>query len=560
MGLTSLILLLSLVSVGAAMEERGQISSIESGESVIIDASGFPGFYYSTYYGTHYETLMLNFSEDGRVDVGDATYTLKISYGSTALLGDKYKILNAGNQDLLLSKSLVSYGKRTLEIGQDYALGEEYKLVLKDMNAEGALFELQKNSVPVSTQVLKEGGKFEYKSKINGTEYKTITATVDWIMFGESPAARLKSVTQYSENPIEIKVGDEYGEFKVTKIEKKKIELKNTVPIDLQPGREVSILDDFIKFKVAKNVYRAYPYTQNDKVKKYDVRGTAFNPKYATSFSWTADNFGAFFYDLEHNLSTEQINLTVNTATEIVEKGDLVYESTPVKIPYKNPEMMNCQEEYFKNGYYVMGWQGDKFAALGSAGRLSKIIMDSDEDTLLKTGEEWDLGEGYTLTIKDISTDSVYACLSKNNIPVHSTVIKPGASADIGTHTLLYTRNIDGVYIPIVSVYFNMVFMADTNMVELKYPLHFSDSPLEINIADEIGELKVIHNDGKLRLENKRKLHLDGKVEITDDMGLKVLSKKFILYPYISRVECGELIIHEQSLPVITLEEYLIGA
>ena len=67
---------LSLVPVSSAVEERGTIASIEQGESLIMDGASFPGFYYSASSGTHYETLMLNFTKDGVVDVGDASYIL----------------------------------------------------------------------------------------------------------------------------------------------------------------------------------------------------------------------------------------------------------------------------------------------------------------------------------------------------------------------------------------------------------------------------------------------------------------------------------------------------
>lgn len=551
-------MVLSLVPVSSAVEERGTIASIEQGESLIMDGASFPGFYYSASSGTHYETLMLNFSKDGVVDVGDASYILKISYGSTALLGDKYKVLNAGDTDILLSKSLVSYGKRTLEVGQDYVLGEGYKLILKDMNKDGSMFELQKNSVPVSTRILKEGEKFEYETRINGTKYKTITATVEWMIYGESPTVHVKSVTQYSENPSILKVGDEYGKFGVKSITNQKVELKNTAPIHLPLNGDVSILDDFVSFKVAKGVYTAYPYTESEDVKAYNVRGVPLNN--VGSFTWTAENFGAFFYDLEHSASTEQLEVVVDLAEKMIEKGNLVYESVPVKVPFRNPEMMDYHEDYFNDGYHVIGWQGEKYATLGSAGKIARILLDDNGEMILKYGSELDIGEGYTLMMTDAASDTVYLKLLKNTIPVYSSVIKPGKSADIGTHTFLYTRNIAGIDVPIFSVYVSAVFEGDGALLQLKYPMYISDSFLNINAGDKSGNLEVVENQGKLRLENKKSIPVHEDLDVTDDICFDVSSSsKVLFYPYISRVNTGESIIPAQSLPPMTIEQYLIG-
>ncbi|MCO5383922.1 MAG: hypothetical protein NHB15_19170 [Methanosarcina barkeri] len=126
-----------------AIEQRGPLISIAAGEHTILNGENCPGFYYSTSAGTYYESLELNFSEDGLIDTGNATYTSKITSGSTAFFGKKYKVFEDG----LITENLVSYGSRDLQRGNDYDLGNGYKLVLTGINEDSALLELQKNSL-----------------------------------------------------------------------------------------------------------------------------------------------------------------------------------------------------------------------------------------------------------------------------------------------------------------------------------------------------------------------------------------------------------------------------
>ncbi|WP_279385112.1 S-layer protein domain-containing protein [Methanosarcina barkeri] len=389
-----------------AIEQRGPIVNISAGEHTILNGENCPGFYYSTSTGTYYESLELNFSGDGLIDTGNATYTSKISYGSTAFFGKKYKVFENG----LITENLVSYGSRDLQRGNDYDLGNGYKLVLRGVNNDSALLELQQNSVPVTTESLEEGSKFKFNATINGTKYTILEGTLSRVLDSKDPIVSLSSVSQYSTAPIEINVGDQYGSFEVTEATDKKIELKNRVPIRMQPGDYVTILKDLIDFRVADNVYRACSYNMTkDVIKSYQIKGTSLTVNRSDSSSdscvWTADSFGMLYYDLENNFSTERLELNLNAEDDWIPEGGLVYESSPVKVPYKNPEMRNYGENAFDGGYSVLGWDGEKYAYLGDDQGIVNVLMDDNNSRCLYSGDEWDLGEGYTLRVDDIEWD-----------------------------------------------------------------------------------------------------------------------------------------------------------
>ena len=552
-----------------AIEQRGQILSIAGGDHHILNAENCPGFYYSTTSGTYYESLELTFSEDGFIETGDAIYTSKISSGSTAFFGKKYKVLEDG----LLSESLVSSGSRDLQRGNDFDLGNGCKLVLQGINGNYALLEFQKNSIPVTTKSVEEGSKFNFTTEVDGTEYVILEGTLEKVLDSKDPIVRLKSVNQYSDTPLKIEKGDEYGKFEVTEVTSKKIELKNRVPIRMQFGDYVPILDNLIDFRVADNVYRACSYNMTkDTITSYKIRGTSLavnrSDSSPDSCIWTADSFGMLFYDPEYDLSTESLELSLDAGNDWIPEGGLVYESLPVKVAYKNPEMRDYGEDWFNEGYSVLGWNGEKYAYLGSDQGIVNILLDEDEK-ILHPDEEYDLKEGYTLKVTDLDSDNACLTVFRNNLPVYSSIISPGKSADLGTHTLLYTKELNGVEVPLFSVYVDSVIQGEElSAVNLKYLLHFSDSPLGLDYGEEFGELTVVEIYPKLRLENKHAVWAGSEISVTEEIRIGLFEKKtsgnlyVTFYPFMNRVENVESILPSTtllSIPVMSIEEYLVG-
>lgn len=564
-----LMVLCITIPVEGAIEQRGQIISIAKGDHHILNAENCPGFYYSTTSGTYYESLELNFSEDGFIDTGDAIYTCKITSGSTSFFGKKYKVLEDG----LISEILISSGSRDLQRGNDFDLGNGYKLVLQGINGNYALLELQKDSVSVTTKSIEEGDKFNFTTEVEGTEYVILEGTLEKVLDSNDPIVRLKSVNHYSNMPLKIEKGDEYGKFEVTSFTNKSIELKNSAPISLQLGDYITLLDDLIDLRVADNVYRACSYNMTkDVISSYKIRGTSLTVNRSDSSpdscNWTADSFGMLFYDPEFDLSTESLNFSLDAGDDWIPEGGLVYESVPVKIAYENPEMMDYEEDWFNQGYSVLGWNGEKYAYLGTDQGIVNILLDEDEK-ILHPGEEYDLKEGYTLIVTDLDSDKACLTLSRNNLPVYSSIISPGMSADRGTHTFLYKKELNGVEVPLFSVYVDSVMQGDElSAVNLKHLLHFSESPLELDYGEELEELTVVETYPKLRLENKHAVWVGSDINVMEDIWIgrfekKTSGKSYVtFYPYMNKVESVESIlpsVSSWSIPAMSVEEYLVG-
>jgi len=193
----------------------------------------------------------------------------------------------------------------------------------------------------------------------------------------------------------------------------------------------------------------------------------------------------------------------------------------------------------------------------------SKMVLDTEDKQTLHIGELWDLGEGYTLTVKEIGTEdrAVLISLAKNGNEVYSGIVEPGKSADLGTHTFLYTKKINGVLAPVFSVYVEAVFGKD--MAQFKYPLMISDSPLEMNPGDTFGNVTVVSNSEKLRLENEQEVpvYYGTNVDATGDVWFKVASSATTVsfYPLITKIQQGESYISTSPLSEVPAEEYLMG-
>lgn len=564
-----LIFLFITIPAEGAIEQRGQILNISAGNHYILNAENCPGFYYSTTYGTYYESLELTFSEDGFIDTGDAIYTSKITSGSTAFFGKKYKVL----EDRLLSESLISSGSRDLQRGNDFDLGNGCKLVLQGINGNYALLELQRNYVPVTSKTVKEGAKFNFTTEVDGKEYVILEGTLEKVLDSKDPIVRLKSVNHYSDMPIKIENGDEYGRFKVTAVTNKSIELKNSAAIRMQPGDYIIILDNLIDLRVADNVYRACSYNMTeDTIKSYKIRGTSLTVNRSDSSpdycNWTADSFGMLFYDPEYDLSTESLEMSLDAESDSIPEGGLVYESLPVTIAYENPEMMDYGVDWFDQGYSVLGWNGEEYIYLGTDRGIVNILLEEDEK-ILYPNENYDLKEGYTLKVTDLDSDSACLTLSRNNLPVYSSIISPGKSADLGTHTFLYKKELNGVEVPLFSVYVDSVIQGEElSAVNLKYLLHFSDSPLELNYGKEYGELTVVETCPKLRLENKHVVFPESEINVTEGIRIGLFEKTtsgkryLTFYPFMNKVEnVGSILpsVSSWSIPAMSIEEYLVG-
>jgi len=265
-----------------------------------------------------------------------------------------------------------------------------------------------------------------------------------------------------------------------------------------------------------------------------EVRGSVVNIAGAqtTDLAWNACNFGAFWYDLDDDLMTETLTITATdywgnpTLTypydRTLDEGTLVYQTHPVFHEYKLHEneadpdrttatamenvylggrMGLCVESDNSGGdcgYFIEGWMAEEYVAIdANADKLCKLLVEFEDDDkkTLATGEEWDLGGGFTLVANqiDLEGDKVWFSLAKNSTELDTDVVAAG-TANAQDRVYTYTADIGSEEdIPVFSCYVHSVFgVNDTNIVQFMYVFLIDDDVLEIETSDTYGAMEVM--------------------------------------------------------------------
>jgi uncharacterized membrane protein len=235
----------------------------EAGLWMNLTGENHPAFCYDLETGVSYESLEVYFSDDRFIAAGNATYTMTVIADETGFLGQRHRSFNSESADLL-SRILVNESDEDvvqMNIGEGYALCDDYLLVLRDVFITGgtAWLELEHEGDVAESDVCIEGGVFEYSISVTGRDVPVFECTIETIFEDyESGFILLKSIKQYSDEVKKIDIGDRYGKFKVYEITANRIVMKNTESISIDD--ETSILDGWLKFEIYGN--DVTPYVQ----------------------------------------------------------------------------------------------------------------------------------------------------------------------------------------------------------------------------------------------------------------------------------------------------------
>ncbi|MCK4459322.1 MAG: hypothetical protein KAU52_06335 [Methanosarcinales archaeon] len=280
-------------------------------------------------------------------------------------------------------------------------------------------------------------------------------------------------------------------------------------------------------------------------------------------FIWTGQNFAGLYYDVDRNLMSDSLTSTV-TVPDTIEAGDLAYTAYRVESCYKNPEI---------GEYFAIGWFGERYMAVnGKPYLVSPIIFETDEcdRKTLAAGDEWDLGNGYSLVVMwiDLGANEVLLLLFKDGSEVASSVIQPHETGDwFGNYG--YISGFPGAYtvkmwdvpttstfvyqedvgleddVPIFSVYVDAIFRGTvTNVVQLKYAMLIDDNPVRvIETGAGMMEAETVTPESVRLVNNKRiKLYMDSDTRIAEDLRIHVADDRdgngvnnYRYYPYVNR-------------------------
>jgi S-layer protein (TIGR01567 family) len=205
---------------------------------------------------------------------------------------------------------------------------------------------------------------------------------------------------------------------------------------------------------------------------------------------------------------------------------------------------------------------------------ISPIIFEMNEGCkkTLATGDEWDLGNGYSLvvTLIDIVANEARLSLFKDGAEVASSVIQPRETGD-WFDNCMYIHGFPGAYtvtmwnapttstfvyqadvgaeadVPIFSVYVDAIFRGtEDSIAQLKYAMLIDDNLINvIETGAGMMEAETITPESVRLISDKRiNLNRDSDTRIAEDLGIHVAYDRdgdgvnnYRYYPYVRR-EC----------------------
>ena len=264
------------------------------------------------------------------------------------------------------------------------------------------------------------------------------------------------------------------------------------------------------------------------------VRGPVANIG-AGAVTWDYKNFAGFYYDIDKNVGTESITLTmsdVDAGTTVATLSDqpdannnrgVVYstQAQPVDFKFKAWGQYDVigflADKYFAaymqgaNGTSYYLYDQSKNRNLMTNNQLSKVLIDDDTEQTVTSETPLALQEGYQLAIKsiDVKGNKVYLELDKNGQAVDSKVVQPSIdNAGMSDQTYYYKIPIGQTADIIqIAVHFKNAFGGvDTSIATVDGIFQVSDTPTNVNSDQQYDKMSIRNVDPtamKITMDNK---------------------------------------------------------
>jgi S-layer protein (TIGR01567 family) len=514
--------------------------------NVDFDYTEFTGFYYDVDADLGFESIFVDpaYVTDPRtIEEGGLVYTTTIqnmgyayagwtaddSYPVMGLLGEMYVPVN--NQPDVLSELIVdSNDEYTINIGEALDMGDGYALMPKEIDVEGnkVWLELSKDGIYLDDQVITvdpsnaDVSTWDYEEDGVGGEDDVVIMRVhvkEINQDGFNDFIVVEGMWLISNEPIEIESDDTFDLLEVTTIGDNFLELKNKEAIILSKGEDIELAGD-LRISIAdSDDMRFYFYKEILESGTYEVRSSV-----ATGTTlWDCNSFAGFLYDLDSNISFEDIAVTVTDSRTIV-AGDLVYTSTVQNVWYEY-DGWNAA-----GSYPLIAFLGNVYVPVnGRPDVLSSWILDSKDQYSLAVGDVLELGEGYVLKVKQLDYDEqkVWLELYKNSLLLGDGVITVDPS-DADASTWNYVEDDVGGEndVVIMRVHVSDIFEnAADSFVIIDGLWLISNEPMVINSDQVFGNMQVTNiGSDSLTLKNSADLVLTkgAVLPLTDDWNLRI--------------------------------------
>ncbi len=554
--LTAFVLLLaSAMAVSAVdkVEIRGPVAEVVDGAVYTWGPQQFAGFYYDIDDNIGQESITLTITGDALDEPEGVVYETTAQqdefeyeeWGKFWTIGffadeyfaayvegdaeDAYLFDDSTDTNLMVDEQLskVLYNdddERTFTTGTPLKLKEDYELAIEAIDLDGnkVYVQLMKNGEVVDSAVVepsKDGATikdktYTYKKWLGDTEKIVVIAVHFKNAFrgADTDLATVDGIWQISDTITDVEEDTEYDKMTIQSVnaDTKTITMDNEDnKITLNKNKDQLLMEN-IRIKTADQDFTAedplrfYLYKEITEPGTYEIRGTVNNVTDGT-VEWNVSSFAGFYFDIDDNLGTEKIIMTI-TGDALEEPEGVIYETTAQQNDF----------DYEEWGFYwTIGFLADEyFAAYVEDGeeaylaedstdtnlmvdeQLSKVLIDDDEEMTFTTGTPLELEEDYELAIQAIDLDGnkVYVQLMKNGEVVDSAVVEPSKDgATIKDKTYTYKKWLgDTEKIVVIAVHFKNAFRgADQDLATVDGIWQISDTVTDVEEDTEYDKMTI---------------------------------------------------------------------
>ena len=420
----------------------------------------------------------------------------------------------------MLSKVLINEDeRRIIASGVSLQLEEGYELKIVQLDFYGGQVQLEllRNGQSVDTDILNVPDTFVYVNDLGKLDdVPVIAANIDSISTGQPDMVAIDGIFQISEEYISVENGDVYGKMVIGGVSGDGIAMANAYPIYLSRGNMIHLMGN-IGFAVADNeTLRFSPAVTLTAPGTYEVRGAVARPDVdpnGAEIVWNASDFAALWYDFDSDASTETLAIE-SLNGRVIEDDMLTYTTHPVYQQYAINKAYSDVTIDGATGYNATGWIAGKYvAADGRADTLHRLLVEfkGDDKKTLPTGEQWNLGAGFTLTAQqiDLGGSKVWLSFARDGVEIAKDVIDTShasGSSNQNRTFVAYLEDADGEEeIAVFHCYVDAVFRGtDTNIVQVTHVFLIDNFVTKISNSDIYGAMEVIRADSdKIVLANR---------------------------------------------------------
>ncbi|WP_135605669.1 S-layer protein domain-containing protein [Methanococcoides sp. NM1] len=303
-----------------------------------------------------------------------------------------------------------------------------------------------------------------------------------------------------------------------------------------------------------------------------EVRGTILDSGNVSSIEWDGSNWGALYFALNdagsnteslcyENVDPENPAIGATPDNNVIDENELIYRTHTYNKKFKLSAKTDATAV---STYSIIPLFGKKYIAVNDdASKMTTLITEQGggSEKTLKEGESWDLGKGYSLTVKQLDLDGgkVWLALYKDGAELDSKILSTDGADDERTFVAKddFAGKEDAVYFV---TYVDEAFKGASDcFVILKYTwLVDKDDITSIEVNDEFGALKCTETsvDG-ITLSNDQEITLEmsDTVYFTDDWYFRVSKAGkgtdggYLFYPAM------KIIVEDKAEPEVVTEE-----